>query len=79
LFVEGEGDGRPFTYVMQPAILDAASSAAPAQAPELGEHNAQLLAELGYSATAIAELARLGVTSAAQMKDHMSSAIYRDA
>jgi crotonobetainyl-CoA:carnitine CoA-transferase CaiB-like acyl-CoA transferase len=45
-----------------PVLLDHDGPAIDRHAPMLGEHSAQLLAELGYSAAAIRELAAAGVT-----------------
>ncbi|MDB5575588.1 MAG: CoA transferase [Bradyrhizobium sp.] len=78
MFVEGEGDGRPFVYIGQPAIVDGVAYEAPAPAPELGADNAALLAELGYSPQDVAALAAARVTEAPQAERHMISAIYGD-
>ncbi len=74
--VAAEVDGKTFEYVAQPAIVDHAPPAIPTPAPELGQHNAELLSELGYTPTEIEELGRAGITRAQPVKDHISSAIY---
>jgi formyl-CoA transferase len=76
VFIESQADGKPFTYVTQPAIFDHAPAATPSPAPELGQHNVALLTELGYSPAEIASLTERGITSAPQTENHISSAIY---
>ena len=76
MFVEGEADGKPFTYVGQPAIVNGAAPPAFAHAPELGEHNRELLEELGYGSEDIKRLSEQRVISAPTVSDHIASAIY---
>jgi crotonobetainyl-CoA:carnitine CoA-transferase CaiB-like acyl-CoA transferase len=78
MFAEGQADGRPFTYVGQPTIVDGAPFAAPAPAPELGQDNHALLRELGYGDEDIARLAAEQVIAAPAAERHIISAIYGD-
>jgi len=76
MFVEGEADGKPFTYVGQPALVNGQVPTHFTPAPELGEHNQELLAELGYEAAEIARLTEEKVIAAPIVSDHIASAIY---
>jgi len=76
LFCEGEADGKPFTYVGQPAIVNGAKPAAPSPAPELGEHSDAILCELGFGEAEIAALRDNKVISAPPAERHIISAIY---
>jgi len=76
MFVEGEADGKPFTYIVQPAIVNGEAPTSFTQAPELGEHNEELLAELGYGAADIERLTAEKVIAAPVVSDHIASAIY---
>jgi formyl-CoA transferase len=78
MFVESEADGKPFTYVGQPAIVDGEPLTAPAAAPELGQHNHSLLGELGYASDEIARLEAGRVIAAPPAGRHIISAIYGD-
>ena len=78
MFAESEADGKPFTYVGQPAIVDGAPYKAPAAAPEIGQDNQALLAELGYGAPEIARLEADRVIAAPPAERHIISAIYGD-
>jgi crotonobetainyl-CoA:carnitine CoA-transferase CaiB-like acyl-CoA transferase len=62
-------DGRPFTYVGQPALVDGKAAEPGAAAPTPGQHTDEVLRELGYDAGAIAALADAGVTTAATVDD----------
>ena len=76
VFVVGEADGDPFIYIGQPAIVDGGEWPIPAAAPELGQHNEELLVELGYSVSDIARLTDHRVISAPMQANHISSSIY---
>lgn len=76
LFCEGEADGAPFTYVRQPAIVNGRRPPVPAAAPELGEHNAEILASLGYGESEIERLIDARVISAPAAERHIASSIY---
>lgn len=78
MFVEGRADGKPFTYIGQPAIVDGASFEAPVPAPELGQDNHDLLRALGYGAAEIARLEAERVIAAPPTERHIISAIYGD-
>jgi crotonobetainyl-CoA:carnitine CoA-transferase CaiB-like acyl-CoA transferase len=78
LFVDGEADGRPFTYVGQPAVVDGAAPSPPGHAPELGQDNRSLLIELGYASEDIARFEDAHVIAAPQAERHIISAIYGD-
>ena len=78
LFVEGEGDGAPFTYVAQPAVVNHAPAPLPSPAPELGEHSEAILGELGYGADEIAGLRANKVIAAPAAARHIVSSIYGD-
>jgi formyl-CoA transferase len=78
MFAEGEADGKPFTYIGQPAIVDGAIFATPSPAPELGQDNHALLGELGYDSTEIARLEAEQVIAAPPAERHIISAIYGD-
>jgi len=76
MFVAGEADGKPFTYVAQPAIVSGQAPGTFAQAPELGEHNRELLSELGYENAEIERLTADKVIAAPLVSGHIASAIY---
>jgi formyl-CoA transferase len=78
LFMEGEGDGAPFTYIAQPAVVNRAAAEIPGHAPELGEHGEAILGELGYEAEEIAALREANVIAAPQAGRHIISSIYGD-
>jgi formyl-CoA transferase len=78
MFVEGQADGKPFTYIGQPAIVDGKPITAPDAAPELGQDNHSLLADLGYDPAAIADLEARQVIAAPPAERHIISAIYGD-
>jgi crotonobetainyl-CoA:carnitine CoA-transferase CaiB-like acyl-CoA transferase len=54
-------DGRPGQAVLLPITLDGQRPGVRASAPQLGEHTAALLTELGYDAAAIADMQARGV------------------
>ena len=78
MFATGEAEGRKFTYIGQPAIVDGESYSAPQAAPELGQDNHELLCELGFDDAAIARLEADRVIAAPPAKRHIISAIYGD-
>lgn len=78
MFAEGEADGKPVTYVGQPAIVDGAVFETPAAAPEIGQDNHALLTELGYDRAQIAKLEADRVIAAPPAERHIISAIYGD-
>jgi formyl-CoA transferase len=78
LFIEGEGDGAPFTYIAQPAVVNRVAAEFPGHAPELGEHGEAILRELGYEAEEIAALREANVIAAPQAGRHIISSIYGD-
>ncbi|MGH6634029.1 MAG: CaiB/BaiF CoA transferase family protein, partial [Sphingopyxis sp.] len=78
LFVEAEADGKPFTYIRQPAIVDRVLAPVPAPAPELGEHSDAILAELGFDEAAILSLRADGIVAAPPSERHIISSIYGD-
>lgn len=78
IFVEGEGDGARFTYIGQPAIVNRTPPPAFSHAPELGEHNAEILAELGYGESEVEQLRETGIVSAPPAERHIISSIYGD-
>ena len=51
-------DGREIKTVLMPVLLDGQRLGVRLSPPKLGEHNAELLAELGYSAQEIAQLSQ---------------------
>jgi crotonobetainyl-CoA:carnitine CoA-transferase CaiB-like acyl-CoA transferase len=51
-------DGRETKTVLMPVLLDGQRLGVRLSPPKLGEHNAELLAELGYSAQEIAQLSQ---------------------
>ncbi len=74
IFYEGtDREGRPFTFVGEPAFVDDVASSESRPAPELGEQTGEVLAELGYSTDEIEGFARDHVTTAAEMRtDHIA-------
>jgi formyl-CoA transferase len=78
MFFETHADGRPFTYIGQPAIVDGELAPVPTAAPELGQDNDAILAELGYGADDVAALAGDKVIAAPPAKRHIINAIYGD-
>ncbi len=55
-------DGETMT-ISSPFHIDGVDKIPPRRAPALGQHNAELLAEAGYSATDIEQLRGLGVVA----------------
>ena len=78
MFIEGEGDGKAFTYIAQPAIVNRAEPELPGHAPELGEHSEQILAELGFTDAEVAALRVSCVIAAPAAGRHIVSSIYGD-
>jgi len=67
------------TFIGQPALVDGVRETPAATVPELGEHTAEVLAELGVTSAQIARFAAEEVTSArAHLSDHISNAIYSE-
>jgi crotonobetainyl-CoA:carnitine CoA-transferase CaiB-like acyl-CoA transferase len=56
-----ERGGAPTVFVTQPIKFDGEGSAVTRPAPQLGEHTAELLAEVGYQPAEIADLEATGV------------------
>jgi crotonobetainyl-CoA:carnitine CoA-transferase CaiB-like acyl-CoA transferase len=50
------GAGQDIPLIRAPITLSASAKRIAAQAPQLGEHSAAILAEIGYSADAISAL-----------------------
>jgi crotonobetainyl-CoA:carnitine CoA-transferase CaiB-like acyl-CoA transferase len=64
-FVEVADDGAPYTVVREP--WRAGGGAPPPQpAPRVGQHTRELLTELGYPATEVADLVRRGIVRPGQ-------------
>ena len=78
MFVDSEIGEQSFTYVCQPAIVDGVMANRPTTAPELGQHNNELLCELGYSSEQIQTLIDEQIIKAPQQENHITSAIYGD-
>jgi formyl-CoA transferase len=78
ILIEGKGDGRDFTYIGQPAIVDHQQPERFAEAPELGQHSEEILAEMDYQVEEIEELRNSGIISAAAAERHIISSIYGD-
>jgi len=78
IFAEAEADGKPFTYIRQPAIVDRELAPIPGPAPELGEHSDDILGELGYAKDEIADLRDAGIVAAPAAERHIISSIYGD-
>lgn len=78
IFIEGTGDGDPFTYIAQPVIVNGQRPAPLSHAPELGENNAEILAELGFGVDEIRALENAGIVSAPPAERHIISSIYGD-
>ena len=58
-------DGRATTVPLLPIMLDSQRLGLRNDPPQLGEHNDEVLASLGYSAADIAALRKAGVIGAA--------------
>ena len=77
MFHERDLDGRgTFTYLGQPAIVSGAAYEVPADAPTLGQHTAEILAELGHDEATIARLAAEGVTQGEVDTDYISERVH---
>jgi crotonobetainyl-CoA:carnitine CoA-transferase CaiB-like acyl-CoA transferase len=64
IFIDAtSSDGNGFTAIGQPALIDGARPSQVRPAPRLGEHSAEILAELGYSSPEIERLRVDGVIS----------------
>ncbi len=78
MFVESEAEGKPFTYLGQPAIVNGAAMIEPEPAPEVGQHNNILLTELGYVPEEIEQFEQNQVIAAPPAERHIINAIYGD-
>jgi crotonobetainyl-CoA:carnitine CoA-transferase CaiB-like acyl-CoA transferase len=71
-----DATGSIFHHIGSPAVVAGQPFEVLATAPELGEHTAEVLAELGYTAEEIADLAAAQVTTAAYRKDPIPGNLY---
>jgi crotonobetainyl-CoA:carnitine CoA-transferase CaiB-like acyl-CoA transferase len=79
-FFDAESAKRgAFTFIGQPALVDGTRSEPALDAPELGQHTAEILRELHYDGSEIEALAAGEITTASRtLHDHISDRVYGD-